>query len=188
MPSNEMHEMMMQKMATMQDKEMMAGKPCMMDGAPCSKPCMADKARPARHHRKSAGMAGMMGMGHDMMPMQPGMMQHRMDHVFFLDRVEALELTPDQVSQLKALRSACRKENIAKAAEAQVARLELQDLLEESDWTLAAAEPLIRQVQTLEGDMLLRHLQATAEARKVLTAEQLQKADSPGADLEELFK
>lgn len=188
MPSNEMHEMMMQRMATMQDKEMLVSKPCMIAGAPCSKACMAEAAPPARHHWLGAGMSGMMGMGHDMMPLQPIMTRQRMDHVFFLDRVEALQLSADQVTRLKALRSECRKDIIGKTAEAQVARLELQDLLDANDWTLNMVEPLVRLVQKLEGDRLVRHLQSVAEARKVLTAEQLQKADSAGDDLEELFQ
>ena len=131
----------------------------------------------------------MMTMDHGMMGMKPGMMHQRMDHELFLDRVESLELTPDQVARLKTIRADCRKENIRTAAEVQIVRLDLKDLLNEADWTLETTEPLIRQIQTLEGDMLVRHLQAITGARKVLSAEQLQKADSGGDndDLEDLF-
>ncbi len=195
MSSDARHDMMMQKMEMMQGKDMMDNKPCMTDGSPCSKPCMdtATTSR-GRHHKKGAGMSGMMGMDHDMMGMKmgmkPGMMHQRMDHELFLDRVESLELTTDQVTRLKTIRSDCRKENIRNAAEVKIVRLELKDLLNEADWTLETAEPFIRKIQTLEGDMLVRHLQAITEARKVLSAEQLQKADSGGDndDIEELFK
>ena len=92
--------------------------------------------------------------------------------------------------KLKAILSECRRENIHTAAGIKVERLELKDLLAEADWSLATVEPLIRKIQTLEGDMHVRHLQAVAEARKVLSAEQLQKAamGQSDMDLEELFK
>jgi Spy/CpxP family protein refolding chaperone len=195
MPADTRNDMMMQKMEMMQGKDMMDDKPCMTDGSPCSKPCMGTATTPrGRHHKKGAGMSGMMSMDHDMMGMKmgmkPDMMHKRMDHELFLDRVESLELTTDQVTRLKTIRSDCRKENIRNAAEVKIVRLELKDLLNEADWTLDTAEPLIRKVQILEGDMLVHHLQAVTEARKVLSAGQLQKADSGGDndDLEKLFE
>ena len=134
-------------------------------------------------------MAGMKSMDHGMRGMNPGRMQQRMEREFFLDRIESLELTPDQVTKLKTIRADCRKDNIRNAAEVQIVRLDLKELLDTSDWSLTAAEPLIRKAQTLEGDMLVRHLQATEAARSVLTAEQLQKATSgEDDDLEDLFK
>lgn len=141
------------------------------------------------HHGKTGGMSGMMAMEHGMTGMPPSMHQ-RMEHELFLDRVDALDLDADQVAKLKVIRSDCRKENIRKAADMKIARLELQDLLNETDWSLNTAEPLIRQIQTLEGDMLVRHLQAVADARKVLTAEQLQRASAAdeNKELEELFQ
>lgn len=181
MSADAMQEMMMHKM------DMMGDKPCMKDGAPCSQPCMSATATPrARHHKKGAGMSGMMAMDHGMMGKKPGMMHQRMDHELFLDRVDSLELSADQVTRLKTIRADCRKDNIRNAAEVKIVRLELKDLLSEADWNLETAEPLIRKTQTLEGDMLVRHLQAVSEARKVLSAEQLRKADN-NDDLEDLF-
>ena len=47
----------------------------------------------------------------------------------------------------------------------------------------------MRQAQKFEADMLLRHLKAIKDARQVLTAEQLEKADAKiSGDLEELFR
>lgn len=111
------------------------------------------------------------------MNMDPDMMRTMMDREFFLDRIDELGLSDDQVAKLRAIRSACRQDNIRTGAEAKIVRLELDDLLALDDWTPAAAEKLIRQQQKLEGDMQVRHLQAVAEARKVLTKEQLQRAD-----------
>lgn len=137
-----------------------------------------------------SGMSGMMGGGgmHGMMHGgQKGMMG---EHMFFLDRVDKLGLSTDQVSRLKAIHVECQKENIRNAAEAKIARLELSELLSDNSWTLKDAEPLVRKVQKLEGDIHVRHLQAVSDARKVLTAEQLQQAhaDSVDEELESLFQ
>jgi Spy/CpxP family protein refolding chaperone len=133
---------------------------------------------------------GMMGMGQGKMGRHGGGMQHRMGRMLFLDRAEALELTEDQVAKLKTIHADCRRENIRQEAEARIARLELKDLLDESNWIPAAAEKLIRKIKTLEGDLQVRHLRAVAEARKVLTPEQLRRADSDrdDDDAESLFK
>lgn len=129
-------------------------------------------------------MHGMMQGG------QMGMMGQRMEHMFFLDRADELGLSTDQVSRLKAIHVDCRKENIRTAAEAKIARLELSELLSGDSWTLNDVESLVRKVQTLEGDIHVRHLQAVSDARKVLTAEQLQQAHADGGagNLESLFQ
>lgn len=193
-PPHDMHEMMQQNMEGMQSG-MMDEKSCEMSGAPCSKPCMDEAAKPG-HHMKGVGMPGMMSRNHSMGDMDhgnrdknPGMMHQRMEHELFLDRIEDLGLSKDQVTKLKTIRSECRNDNVRKSAEDKIARLELKDLLDEQDWDLKTAEPLVRKAQTLEGDMLVRHLQAITAARKVLTAEQLQKAATDvGEELDALFK
>ena len=125
---------------------------------------------------------GRMGMGH-------GMMRRMMDHYLFLDRVQELGLSPAQVEKLRMIRSACRKDNIRSGAEAKIAQLDLQDLLSQDDWSVEDAEKLVRKREKLEGDRLVRHLQAVAEARKVSTPDQLKKATADSADepLESLF-
>lgn len=118
-------------------------------------------------------MMGRALSGH--MAMEPDMMRTMMNREFFLDRIVELGLGDDQVAKLRAIRSACRQDNIRTGAEARIVRLELDDLLALDDWSVAAVEKLIRQQQKLEGDMQVRHLQAVAEARKVLTKEQLRR-------------
>lgn len=152
--------------------EMMGGKPCMEPGAPSCRLQM---------------MSSMLSGG---MAMEPGMMGRMMDREFFLDRVEELGLSAGQVEKLQSLRNACRKENIRSGAELKILRLDLDELLSRENWSIKEAEKLVRQMQTLEGDMQVRHLQTISEARKVLTADQLRKAGTTGrnADLNELFK
>lgn len=97
-----------------------------------------------------------------------------MDHAFYLDRAVELGLTDEQTMKLRAVRAACRRDNIRTAAEIKIARLDLEDLLA-GDWTLEEAEKAIRAIQTRQGDMQVRHLRAIREAEKILTAEQLNK-------------
>lgn len=190
-------EMMAEKMSGMSamDDHTMAEDECPLGYEEC--PLGYDKCpmgkRDCMMHREHHGPAmghKMSPMGHGMMmPMQPGMMQHRMDHVFFLDRVDALELSADQVDTLKAIRNDCRRDNIRQAAEAQITKLELKEMLDEPGWRLDQVEPLVRQAQKYEADILLRHLKAIKDARQVLTTEQLKKADAKMSDdLEELFR
>ncbi|MGK2906485.1 MAG: Spy/CpxP family protein refolding chaperone [Desulfuromonadales bacterium] len=163
-------------------------------------PCMA--AAPSGSKSQMMGMMGK-GMGDTMGSDRSGMMDgggmHGMMHggqmgmmknMFYLDRADELGLSPEQVNKLKAIHVECRKDKIRNAAEAKIARLELSELLSGDNWTLKDAESLVRKVQTLEGDIQVRQLQAVSDARKVLTAEQLQQARSDGsaANLESLFQ
>lgn len=159
-------------------------------------PCMAAQSSDSNSQMMGMmgkGMSDMMGGGgmHGMMHGgQMSMMEQRMEHMFFLDRADELGLSADQISRLKAIHVECRKENIRTAAEAKIARLELSELLSGDSWTLKDAEPLVRKVQKLEGDIHVRHLQAVSDARKVLTAEQLRQAHTDGGDeeLKSLFQ
>ena len=173
-------DMMGQQQGMMGQQGMdMNQRPCMTSSAPGSMPQMMDP-----------GMMdhGMMGAG----MMRMGMMDGPMAHAFYLDRADELGLSADQVAKFKALQSDSRRDNIRNAAEVKIARLELADLLDDKNWSLKDAEPLIRNVQKLEGDVQVRYLQAMSGARKVLTAEQLKQASSDAygnaGKMESLFK
>ncbi len=143
--------------------------------------CMANATSPAgRLDMMSCMLTGKM-------PMRPDKMHSMMKKVFFLDRIEELGLQKSQVERLKEIQAACRRDNLRTATEVKIARFELDDLLE-GDWSLDAAEQLIRKIAKLEGDMKVRHLAAMKEARAVLTEEQvkkLQAEDSPEALFDE---
>lgn len=167
-------------------------------------PCMA--ASPAGSNWRMMGMMGggrgdMMdrgmsgkldggGMRSMMHGGRMGMMTQGMRHMFYLDRADELGLSFEQVNRLKAIHLECRKENIRNAAEAKIARLELSELLSTDNWGPKEVEPLVRKVRKLEGDIQVRHLQAVSDARKVLTAEQLQqaRAEDGAGSLERLFQ
>jgi len=171
-PSQAMPEMMKMMEKGKGMMEMMSARSCTDPAAPS-----------AKLHMMEGVLSGRMSM-------EPGMMRRMMDREFFLDQVDELGLNDEQVSKLTAIRNACRKDNIRAGAELKILRFDLDDLLNRADWSLPEAERLIRKKQTLEGDMLMRHLQAVAEARKVLSAEQLKKAATTGreAGLKELFE
>ncbi len=155
-------------------------------------PCMAAKTSGTMPQMMGKGMGDMMdaGMPKMMGAGKMGMMKQRMAHMFFLDRIDELGLTPEQTNKLKALHSECRRDNIRNSAEAKIARLELTDLLAANDWSLKDVEPRVRKVQKLEGDIQVRHLKALSDARKVLTPEQLKQARSGdnSDNLESLFQ
>lgn len=171
-------------------KMRMMEQPCVVDGSPCDKPCRAMAEAPAKHRMMGAKKSGMGPMDHVMSSMRSGMMSQSLDHELFLDQVDLLGLSSEQEKELKIIRSECREENLHKAADVKIARLEMKELLAEQDWTLKQVEPLVRKVQMLEGDMMVRHLQAVSKARNVLTAEQLRTAVDEGKEegLEDLFK
>ncbi|TFH66062.1 MAG: hypothetical protein E4G91_00070 [Candidatus Zixiibacteriota bacterium] len=158
-------------------------------------PCMNEQGTGSKTQMMGMignGMGDMMGVGMSNMMAggKMGMMGQRMAHMFYLDRADELGLSVNQVSKLKTLHMECRTDNIRNAAEAKIARLELADLLAGEDWSLKDAEPLIRKVQKLEGDIQVRHLQAVSDARKVLSADQLKQAHADGnaGNLESLFQ
>jgi hypothetical protein len=55
------------------------------------------------------------------------------------------------------------------------------------EWTLEAAEKVVRNVQKMQGDQKVRFLKAKKEAEKVLTPEQLKMARNCQEELEGLF-
>jgi len=144
-------------------------------------PCQDDAYSGSMGYGMMGGMMGsrgMMGAGGMGSMMQGGHGGHMMDlddmrHGGVLNQADKLGLSDDQIGKLNALRLAERKDIIRKQAEANVARLELSDLVASDHWSVKDAEPLVHKLNTLEGDIHLRHLQALSDARNILTADQL---------------
>ncbi len=165
---------MMEKMRPAMMEKIMPGMG-LRQGAPAdAKPCMNGSAPPCRQHK----------MGNAPM-MSHGMGPNRMEHDLYIDRADELGLSDEQVTQLKKIRSECRKDNIRTGAELKITRFELADL-QEAKAGAAELEKLVRKSKTLEGDIEIRHLRAKADAKKVLTADQLKKAETQES-LEDLF-
>ncbi len=173
---------MQEKMQGMKGMHGMQGMQGMQQGMSGYCP-MADSGMPCPHCPKQTGMAcpnctQMQGSAHGM---SGGMMMGGMDKQFYLDRRKDLDLDKDQIRKLIEIRSNYQAENIRTKAELQLAHMEVVDLITGEDWEMNQVEKLVRQIQELEGDMVLRHLQAKKEAQQVLTQEQRQKANPSSA-------
>lgn len=118
------------------------------------------------------GMGGMRdrGMGGHEGPLISIMLAHR----------EELGLTPDQEQKLRQIRTDVTKDLIRRTADLQVAEIDLETLLEQSSWDLAAIEAKVRQIATLQADCRLSRLRSLAAGRALLTPEQLQKLQAIG--------
>jgi len=143
-------------------------------------PCQDNEYSGSMHHGYGGGMMGqgMMGYGGMGSMMGEGYGGHMMNdedmgHGSVLNQAAKLGLSDDQVSQLRALRLAERKDIIRDSAEANVVHVELSNLLSSDNWTMTDAQPLVQKLEKIEGDIHLRHLQAQNDARKILTPDQL---------------
>ncbi|PLX97060.1 MAG: hypothetical protein C0621_00805 [Desulfuromonas sp.] len=103
-------------------------------------------------------------------------------HDFYLDQVDVLDLSDDQVAKLKSLRNECRSGNIRAAAEIKILRLELDEILN-GNWLYVDVEKSLRKQQEIEMEMQLRHFKALSEARSLLSDEQRRKATAHKVDL-----
>ncbi|HSB67854.1 MAG TPA: periplasmic heavy metal sensor [Candidatus Methylomirabilis sp.] len=123
---------------------------------------------------------GMMGggmMGHGM---REGRGDRMMSHegpllTMMLEHAQELGLNPEQEKKLRDLRTEFAKESVRRTAEARVAEIELDSLLEQDQWDLAKIEPKVKQVAALRGDLRLARIKTLAAGRAVLTPDQLQK-------------
>jgi hypothetical protein len=93
----------------------------------------------------------------------------------FVGYAEKLELSDGQVDQLTSIKHDQQKWDIQKKADIDVARVELEELLEDQPVNFDKVKSKISQVADMEKEMRLAHLTAIQKAHKVLTAEQLEK-------------
>jgi Spy/CpxP family protein refolding chaperone len=136
---------------------------------------------------------GMMHGGGGMGPMmgQPGGPRHG-DHMdmarphegpqvtMMLHHRQELGLNAEQVRKLQDLRTAFAKELERKGAEARVAEIDLNALLEQDRWDLTRIESTVKQIATLHADLRLARIKTIQAARGLLTPEQLEKLKQVG--------
>lgn len=92
-----------------------------------------------------------------------------------LDHKDALELSPQQVDDLKKLRSRFDREAIRSEADIKVAKMELDELLEADTVNLEKAEMKVRELERLRGDRKLSRIRTAEAAKALLRPEQLKK-------------
>lgn len=127
---------------------------------------------------------GMMGQGVRPGPM-PGRAGRGSSHegpliTIMLESAQELGLTPDQERKLRDLRTEFEKESVRRTADIRVAEIELNSLLEQEKWDLAAIEQKVKQIAALRGDLRLARIKTLAAGRAVLTPEQVEKLKQIG--------
>jgi Spy/CpxP family protein refolding chaperone len=93
------------------------------------------------------------------------------------DMQEALGLTDEQVSELKALRFEAAKSRIQTRSEVQLKRLELRELMQAEEPNLAAIDNTLRDLSDAQHATLKNHVEQRLAMRQILTPEQLKKMD-----------
>lgn len=134
-----------------------------------------------------ARMCGCMdGMGegmHEGMPMKGEMGHHGMggkrgmtgeDHPMW-NHLMGLGLDAKQKDASIAIKRRVMKDTIKKRADRQVAKLELQDILDKDPVDMKTVEAKLKQMEAIETDIQLSHIRAMEEVKAVLTPEQKKK-------------
>jgi len=94
---------------------------------------------------------------------------------FMLQHKDGLELSPQQIKDLKKLRSRFERESIRRDADIKVARMELNELLEAESIDLEKAEAKVREVERLRADQKFSRIRSVEEAKALLRADQRKK-------------
>jgi len=89
-------------------------------------------------------------------------------------------LTLEQEKKLRDLRTEFSKDSTRRAAEIRVAEIELESLLEQDKWDLAAIGPKVTQIAALQGDLRLARIKTLEAGRAVLTPQQLERLKQAG--------
>ncbi len=132
---------------------------------------MAMKAR-------MGGMAGMRG-DIDMMTWPPMNKSCRTPE-FYLHRSEGLGLSDEQVTALRKLQAALRKEQILKGAAVKALELDLSEIVTNTDFKLADALAKLKEIENARTELRSAVLKYSSDARDVLSAEQLEKVKELG--------
>jgi len=110
-------------------------------------------------HMKPSGMRNKIGI------------QKRLDH--FLGLFMSLNFDEKQMSVLKEIESDATKEMIRKKADRQIAKIELQELLDKDTVDLKAVEKKLRQIENLKTESRLIIIKSTQKMKATLTSGQV---------------
>jgi Spy/CpxP family protein refolding chaperone len=91
---------------------------------------------------------------------------------FMLNHKDALELSSQQVKDLKQLRSRFEREAIRGEADVKVAKMELDELLDAEPVDLEKTEEKVRVLEQLRGDQKLSRIRTIVAAKAVLRPDQ----------------
>ena len=118
--------------------------------------------------------AGMRGKGHA----KAGELHLLGGPALFAHSEEKLDLTEKQVEDLKALKRDFQKSAIEKKAQIEIARVELNELMDQKSIDFGKIKAKISQIADMEKEIRLAHLTNIERSHKMLTTEQLEKAQT----------
>lgn len=153
----------------------------MSDGADCRcADCMMKKGGMGM----GMGMGGMRG-GMDMMMAGPGMVRSCRMPDYYLMRSDCLDLSQEQVDNLRKLDMTMRKEAILKGAQVKALELDLSGIVTATDFKVDDAIAKLKDVEAARLDLRTAMIKIAGEARDLLSPEQLDKlkAAGPGAGM-----
>jgi len=115
------------------------------------------------------GHHGMMGRGNGAeRPLISLMLRNR----------EELQLTPEQIQRLEALRSDFRKGAVKRSADLQAAELELKELLRGDPVDMVKIESQVKRIEALRGEQRLSRIKTIEEGKALLIPEQRKQLGS----------
>jgi Spy/CpxP family protein refolding chaperone len=88
---------------------------------------------------------------------------------------KAIGLTDEQMNRLRGMRVAHQREMIRLRADAQIARLDLEEALRQPNAKFADVKAKVAAISALHGQMMEKKVAFRLDARQVLTPEQQQK-------------
>jgi len=131
--------------------------------------------------QKKMGMKGMMmGQGMNMMMDSDCPMKGGSEHMqsLYLNKAEALGLSEAQITQLQKIKISTQKAAIMKEADLKIAKIELDELMQNAKAKRSDLEARAKKVEDLKSQMRLAQFKAKLDARSVLTPAQLEQAQS----------
>jgi hypothetical protein len=135
-------------------------------------------AGPMRHGFGFGPMAGGPGAGPGARWMQfrgmRGPQGMRMG-AMMMRAAQAIGLTEEQMNRLRGMRVAHQREMIRLRADAQIARLDLEEALRQPNAKFPDVKAKIAAITAIQGQMMEKHISFRMDAKGVLTAEQQEK-------------
>lgn len=117
-------------------------------------------------------MGGQMQSGHDQGE-QEDHSAHYLKHL--LKHAKEIGLTPEQITQLKAMQLDFNRTQARSDADIKIAKLELHALLEEEQAEFSEIQAKVEQLKQAEGGLLLAAIKSKRDGMALLTPEQREK-------------
>lgn len=99
---------------------------------------------------------------------------------------DELNVTDEQLDQIKELKIALKKDLIRKGADLNIIKVDIRSLLHEDEVNISAVNKLIDQKYEIKKAKMKKVVQSYAQLKKILTKEQIEKLKEIAHDLKKL--